>query len=228
MMTSFPGHSKPESTVSVGQRESYHQLLSHPLQEFAQSSDRDALTGPPDSTTKSHGSDFFHSWGWEIASMVGALLCQGAIIGILIWMNDKSLDSWTTLISINSAVAILTTASKSLLLLPVTECLSQFKWSHFSRPRWMTDLDVFDNASRGPLGAVKLLLKKQTLASLASIGAIIILASLAVDPFAQQVIHFDSRLVSMGNNTASFGHTMAYDSGAKKSASWETDCKSDY
>ena len=50
-------------------------------------------------------------------------------------------------------------------------------------------MQVFDEASRGPLGALKLLFSRQVL-SLGSLGALIILLSLAMDPFFQQLVSY--------------------------------------
>ena len=151
------------------------------------------------------------SWLLEAVSMLTSLVCQGAIIAILSTMQNKPLANWTAPISLNTTIAILTTASKSLLLLAVAECISQSKWNHFRKPRQVLDFDIFDNASRGPLGAVQILTKSWTLATLASVGATITLLSLTLDPFAQQVLSFQQRDVSMGPKTASFALSYGYD-----------------
>jgi ABC-type lipoprotein release transport system permease subunit len=123
-----------------------------------------------------------------MSSIFASFLCQAAIVGILFSTNGKPLSAWTALILLNATISILPTVSKSLLLLSVVECISQSKWNHFARPHRMIDFDIFDNASRGPLGAVKLLSKRQILKTMASLGAIVMLLGLAIDPFVQQLL----------------------------------------
>jgi hypothetical protein len=177
------------------------------------------------STTK-NGFSLPDSWLLESLSIISSILCQGAIIGVLISMHNKPLTDWNGLVSLNTTVAILTTASKSLFLLPVAECISQSKWHHFCRPRRMFDFDIFDNASRGPLGSFVFLFRKQTVFTFTSIGALVTLLALAVDPFAQQVLSFQQRSVSVGLKTASFGYSSTYDNGGTANALGATpDCK---
>ena len=61
-------------------------------------------------------------------------------------------------ITLNTLVSILSTISRAALLLSVSECISQSKWSWFlDRQKPLEDLDVFDEASRGAWGGLKLL-----------------------------------------------------------------------
>lgn len=60
-------------------------------------------------------------------------------------------------LTLNTIVAILSTASKAALLYPVTECISQLKWIWFSKDyRRLSDMSTFDNASRGIIGGFTL------------------------------------------------------------------------
>ncbi|KAK0719166.1 hypothetical protein B0H67DRAFT_608176 [Lasiosphaeris hirsuta] len=91
-------------------------------------------------------------------------------------------------ISLNAIIATLSTVSKSSLIFSVSAILGQLKWDWYEwKPRRLDHLETFDEASRSPLGATKLLLGK-TAFSIASIGATIIILALAVDPFVQQVV----------------------------------------
>jgi hypothetical protein len=56
----------------------------------------------------------------------------------------------------------------------------------------MWDFEIFDNASRGPWGSLLLLVRTKGKA-LAALGALIMLCSLALDPFFQQVVDFPDR-----------------------------------
>ncbi|KAF7189148.1 hypothetical protein HII31_09570 [Pseudocercospora fuligena] len=132
-------------------------------------------------------------WSWEILSTIFSLLCIFAVVGILAAMDGKSLDEWKLPISPNSLVSVFITLSKSALLLMVAEGISQLKWTYFAeRRRRLYDLQIFDDASRGPWGAGILLLSIRHKALIASVGALITVISMAMDPFAQQIIEYNT------------------------------------
>lgn len=64
----------------------------------------------------------------------------------------------------------------------------------------MWDFEIFDNASRGPLGSFLLLIRSKGRA-LAALGAIITLFSLALDPFFQQVVDFPDLWALQGTSS---------------------------
>lgn len=134
---------------------------------------------------------------------------------VLFWMNGKSLNAWTLPIQPNSLVAIFSTVAKSALLVSIGECTSQLKWMHFDdlRPKALSQIQVFDDASRGPWGSLVLFWKTrksfnraESPPALALLGATITILMLAFEPFAQQVIGFSTRYAildgSMGSMTA--------------------------
>ena len=83
------------------------------------------------------------------------------------------------------------------MLFAATECIGQAKWSLFqNRPQTLIDFNTIDEGSRGPVGALKLAFRMKGRAVLASIGALVFVASLAVDPFIQQVLSYPSRSVN--------------------------------
>jgi len=136
------------------------------------------------------------------------------IIAILAVMNNRALDRWTLPIQPNSLIAVFTTIGKTGLLLAVTESLSQLKWLHFERPRNLAHLQLFDDASRGPWGAAVFLWGTRGRAKLAALGAIITIAALAIEPFAQQILEFGTRTVSESSNDASMGFARLWQSNA--------------
>ena len=132
------------------------------------------------------------SWTWEILATLGSLFCQGAIVAILASMQNQPLSRWTATVSINAFVATLTTAAKSMMLFAVAGCLGQLKWIYFqSRPRQLYHLELFDELGKGPLGAIQTLFRVRWAA--AYLGVVIVLLALAIDPFAQQVVSFQSQ-----------------------------------
>ena len=107
------------------------------------------------------------------------------------------------------------------------------KWQWFSRPRALIDLEDFDTATRGPWGALSLMMKRRKqyvipvrfhvtksnrLSSyLASMGAFITVVSLAIDPFSQQIVHYYTCFESIPSSTTSLPRTNNYTRGGLSS-----------
>jgi len=72
----------------------------------------------------------------------------------------------------------------------------------------LEEIQTFDDASRGPLGAAKLILQTSAF-HLATLGGIVTILSLVMDPFAQQILSYRSRNVNSGS--ASVWRAQAYD-----------------
>ena len=71
-------------------------------------------------------------------------------------------------------------------------------------------LQVFDDASRGPVGAIKLIFRTRNTALLASCASVLTIAALLIDPFAQLVLSFPSRPTPTIHQVASIGIAKAY------------------
>lgn len=101
-------------------------------------------------------------------------------------------------------VSILSTIAKSCVLTAVASAMGQYRWLRLSsrRPRRLQELQGFDEASRGPLGSLKLLYHVR-LRSLAVVGCICTIATLGFDTFIQQLIHTGTRTVFSNDASAS-------------------------
>ena len=160
---------------------------------------------------------YYDWWFWEIA---GALLSLGSTVAMIVMLavcNNKPLPVLQHGITLNAMLSVLSTIAKvSLLfypfirsiiiadkntnvektsmLLAATESIGQAKWLLFRKQsRNLADFKTIDEASRGPWGAFQLLYRfwdGRTI--LASAGAFIVLVSLAVDPFTQQILSYPS------------------------------------
>jgi hypothetical protein len=139
-------------------------------------------------------------WIIEVACVMISCIATGAIAALLFGYHDRPLETWPSdRITINATISLLTLVAKSSMILATAQAISQLKWSWFtqSRKRRFNDLQIFDNASRGPLGSLELLVKVSRL-HLASFGAVVMLVSVALDPFAQQLLDFPQRSVQVG------------------------------
>lgn len=144
-------------------------------------------------------------WWWEIGGVLLGIACTCLTIGVLSVMNGRALATWKLPIQPNSVVAVFSAIARSALLVPIAECLSQLKWIYFdnSQPRALSQLQAFDDASRGPWGSMVLFWKTRQAAPpvLALIGAGLTILMLAFEPFAQQVVEFPTRDAALKNST---------------------------
>jgi hypothetical protein len=149
-------------------------------------------------------------WWWEAGAMLLAIGCMSSIVAILFYMNGKTLLDWKLPIQPNSLVAIFSTVGKSALLFAVSEGLGQLKWLYFEQPRALSQMENFDQASRGPWGAFTFLWHTRGTAFLASIGAFATVLMLAFEPVTQQVIEFSTRVSLQSNQTGWYSTAYAW------------------
>lgn len=182
-------------------------------------------------------------WWWqELVSIIASFGCIVAVIIILRMVQDKPTDHWTFFvspsyphpptsalrysanphlttntgpqISLNATIAALITAAKSTAMLSVAACISQWKWAYFrSKRRRLADLDVIEEASRGPLGSVQMLTTVTW--GLGTLGAVVTIVALGIDTFAQQVISNEPVTRWTDDGTASFGLAHSYNGSAR-------------
>lgn len=98
----------------------------------------------------------------ELWSLVGSFATLGGIVGFLAGFDGKSVFEWNG-VTLNAIVSVLAVTMKALLIFSVAECIGQWKWILFTREkRRLLEFEMIDLASRGPLGAVSLVWRKQT------------------------------------------------------------------
>ena len=103
-------------------------------------------------------------WMGEVLAILVSIFSFIAIVMVLREYNNRALPKLPYNVSINFVVSTLATVSKSSLLLAVASAIGQFKWLWMSANyRSLRDLQTFDEASRGPLGASKLLISRTRL-----------------------------------------------------------------
>ena len=98
------------------------------------------------------------SWTLEIVTMAIALGAVGSMMGVLARFNGQALPEWPYYITLNALIALLATITTATMSLSLNNGLSQLKWIRFKgSPAPLTDMEVFDEASRGTWGALRLL-----------------------------------------------------------------------
>jgi hypothetical protein len=142
-----------------------------------------------------------HGWLWEISSMIASICCTLALAILLHRVQDQPYEDWRFYIGLNPTISALTTVARGTLLLSVSACLSQGKWLHFVKQSRLHAMDVFDQASRGPLGALTIVLKAKTYLGLPTVAAVI------------TVVTYDQGSVDLASQRASFDYAHRYASG---------------
>ena len=97
-------------------------------------------------------------WGWTGGGIVMSAAILISVVVVLHSYNGHTQPEWKYM-SLNSLISWLSTLAKAALLFSISESIGQSKWTWFARrSRPLSDLDVFDSASRGVSGSVVLLL----------------------------------------------------------------------
>ena len=129
-------------------------------------------------------------WWMEISACFIAFISVAAMVATLIPHQHKPLPEWPYQLSVNTLISVYMTILKGTVVTVVAEGIGQMKWSWFRTSRPLHDLEIYDAATRGPLGALDLLWNLRLRAPLSSLGALIAVLILAIDPFAQQVVRY--------------------------------------
>lgn len=150
---------------------------------------------------------FLYNWWLCIISIVTSILALAAIVILLAVVDNRTLPKLPLSITVNTYISFFATIAKATMLFAVAESLSQLKWLWFRQPRMLDEIQTFDDASRGPMGAVKLIIQTSAF-HLATLGSLITILSLVMDPFAQQILSYPERIVQVG--TARVTRAQAY------------------
>ena len=157
-------------------------------------------------------------WITEMLASAFSISCIAAMVAVLKALDNQPYEPWKIFranITPNAVVAVLATGAKSSLLLAVASAIGQLKWTYFQqRPQKLIDMHAFDEASRGPLGSLRLLWCINVKAVVASIGAIITLLALGVEPLSQQLLSYPVALENSLDQAATIGavHWLGYQS----------------
>lgn len=200
------------TALAQTRRQSYEQdddsQHGHPT--MADPTDSPAVLAP-----RSARSFMYRLWLWEVTASVFSLVCMAAIVGVLLYEDGRRLDEWGLGYAFSSptvVISLLGTLAKSASVLVITEVISQLKWLHFNiQPQTLSDLQLFDRASRGPWGALNLAFFKNRKAVTASCASLLMLCFLLFDPFTQSVFQFPVVLSPVKDAKTSILASLEYD-----------------
>lgn len=139
-------------------------------------------------------------WLWELGALIVSVVALIVLIAILRKYEGKPTPRWSLHITINALISVCSIIFKGTMIVPIEDSISQIKWIWFRRKRnSLKGMEVFDRASRGVEGSACLLFSRQAL-SLASIGAVITVLTVASDPFFQQLVDYPTQSVAIDRN----------------------------
>ncbi|KAE9984652.1 hypothetical protein EG327_004966 [Venturia inaequalis] len=145
-------------------------------------------------------------WLWEILSLLTACASLIGFMFLLKNYDNQASPQWPHGLSLNTVVSVMSTVFRINILVPVAAGISQMGWICLARrERRLDDIACFDAASRGPWGCLRLLGRTKHVASL---GAWLSLACLALGPFFQQAVSYDQQSATDTAKTATT--TVAY------------------
>lgn len=189
-----------------------HQAQGDQGNDYRNHEDRDALSNPQPSIVKRMS--LLNIWWLEMIACLLVLAMIGALVGTIYPYQGQPLPHWPYTLSINSIVAFYAEVMRVAMILVLGECLSQLKWSWFTQPRPLDHIEHYDNASRGPWGSLGLLWAIRMGALLPSIGGIMMILTLLLVPFTQQIVQFYSCSVPDPTLNASIPKTNFASAGA--------------
>ncbi|TGJ87598.1 hypothetical protein E0Z10_g1165 [Xylaria hypoxylon] len=135
------------------------------------------------------------SWIPEIIAVSISLGAVGSIMGVLAKFNGHALPEWPYYITLNALIAVLAAVTTATMNISLQNSMSQLKWIRFNESRTrLSEMESFDEASRGTWGAIKLLFTFRG-GLLGSFGATISIIVLLLGPFAQQIVTYQMREV---------------------------------
>jgi hypothetical protein len=97
------------------------------------------------------------SWSLELLAVVVSVSSITAIIAVLYRENNQPLTAWRFGITLNTIIAALGTLARTTLAFAISACIGQQRWSWLRRrPDRLVAFERFDEASKGPYGALQL------------------------------------------------------------------------
>ena len=99
-------------------------------------------------------------WLVELGACLISLSAMLALILVIHHYDGKPLPKWPLRITIGTYIAVCSKVMSAMLLVPVVNSMSQYKWYMYQQSKGPLDaIGLVDNATRGTGGSISLLLK---------------------------------------------------------------------
>jgi hypothetical protein len=100
-------------------------------------------------------------WAFEVGTVILSLVLLGGLAGVLLVFDGEPIFDGN-LLTLNTVIAVLSTAAKTNILVVLANCIGQWKWILFAgSPRRLLDFERLDQAAWGPLGSFNLLFNRK-------------------------------------------------------------------
>ena len=130
------------------------------------------------------------SWIGEAVVMALSIGCLAAIAIIVNIYDGAPLPQWRGGVTLNTVIAVLSTTARSGMIFVVSATMGQLKWCWLGQTRRrLVDMQVMDDASRGPLGATRIL-TSLTGGTMATLGAVTTVLMVAFSPSLQKLLSY--------------------------------------
>lgn len=102
-----------------------------------------------------------NDWLFEELGLFMAWASFVALGVLLLFFDGQRNPSWAAGITFNTVVSWLSTTFRISLLVPLSTCISQLSWISFTqKARSLQDVVFYDSASRGPMGSLRLIFRR--------------------------------------------------------------------
>ncbi|CAH0050231.1 unnamed protein product [Clonostachys solani] len=157
----------------------------------------------------------FISWAPEIVWCFSAIVVFIALVILLQFFDHQLRPDLPLGLTLNTLVALLATACRFMTAVPIEEGISQLKWNWMAtRQRSLHDLYKFDQASRGPIGSMRLIpIMRGKFIPVVSTALIVLLSSLLTSFATQSAISYQDfrRQTTSGNSDPQAPVALHYD-----------------
>lgn len=150
--------------------------------------EQSAVPPPSNRSSRFCTSRLWTSWKWESAVCLLILAIPVITFGTLHPHNGQPLPQWPFKVSINSLLSVYALILKASIGFILASCIGQLQWAWFSDTRPLSDMVCFDSATRGADGALGLIWRQKLRQPLTTLGCIIMILAIAIDPFVQQLV----------------------------------------
>ncbi|KAI8966263.1 hypothetical protein F5Y11DRAFT_365841 [Daldinia sp. FL1419] len=155
--------------------------------------------------------DTWKCWKWEALCCVLVLASPLVILATLYPYDGRPLPEWPLSLSVNTLLSIYSMVLKASLAFVAASCIGQLQWTWFSQGRPIYDLVRYDNARQGAWGSLQLLWAQRMRQPLATLGGLVLVLSIGIDPFIQQLISLHDCSVAIGGKQATLPRTNRFD-----------------
>ncbi|PSN72495.1 hypothetical protein BS50DRAFT_569977 [Corynespora cassiicola Philippines] len=171
-------------------------LLAHPMDSPSANAPRSTDGSSTSDRSGLKFSTLLGIWKYDILLCCVSIAATVGLVVVLALHDGKAQKDWSGgVITLNTVIAVLATVIRASLIVPVAAAITQGKWlwlrtrkgARASEGRSLSDYEVYEWASRGVVGSTQLIWISG-IRSIASLGALIVIFSVAIGPFTQQIL----------------------------------------